>query len=143
MKKSASLVAGAFLLIAAGLSGCPVYDDDAYGCGHDSDCAPGYRCDEEAGTCYDEPESESCRRPTDCGINETCSRSATCTIGDCHFDSVGCVQGYSCLRVDGRWACVDEDDLGQGGAPAGGAPPATGGSPSAAGQANAGAGGSN
>lgn len=136
MKKSA--FPAALLVISAGLSGCPIYDQGEYGCVRDSDCASGYQCERETGSCYAEPESASCRRPSDCGVNETCGRSATCSIGDCHFNSVGCVQGYECLSVDGRWTCVDEDVLGQGGAGTGGAPMASGGQPSAAGGAGEG-----
>ena len=140
MKKSA--LPAALLLIAASLSGCPIYDHDERGCYRDSDCAAGYSCDTETGSCLSEPESAACRRPSDCETNETCSRSATCMIGDCHFESVGCVRGYVCASVDDRWACVDEDDLGQGGAasvPGGtggataGAPPADGGTGNASG----------
>ena len=132
MKKSAIPVA--LLLIAAGLSGCPIYDHDEAGCYRDSDCESGYLCDVDTGSCYAEVVGAACRRPSDCENNETCSRSATCMVGDCHFAGVGCVQGYSCADVDGRWGCVD-DDLAQGGAPSQGAAgaPADGGEPSAAG----------
>jgi hypothetical protein len=127
MKKSA--FPAALALIAAGLSGCPIYDDDGRGCFDDLDCAAGYSCDVATGSCLTEPETKACRRPLDCGTNETCSRSATCKVGDCHFESVGCVQGYECQSVDGRWSCVDQDDVGQGGAGAGGAPASTAGAP--------------
>jgi hypothetical protein len=119
MKKSA--LPAALLLFAASLSGCPIYDHDQRGCYRDSDCAAGYSCDTESGSCASEPESAACRRPSDCETNETCSRSATCMVGDCHFESVGCVRGYVCASVDDRWACVDEDALGQGGAASGAA----------------------
>lgn len=143
MKKSAIPVTGAgaaLLLIAIGLSGCPIYDDDDYGCSDDLECASGYSCDVDSGRCYAEAEGKACRRPLDCGTNETCSRSATCKVGDCHFDSVGCVQGYECQSVDGQWMCVDEDNVGQGGAPAtsAGAPATNGGAPGESGGAPAG-----
>jgi hypothetical protein len=128
MKKSA--LPAALLLIAAGLSGCPIYDDDDSGCRADRECTSGYRCDRDTGECYLEDDGTACRKPSDCGTNETCSRSGICTTGDCHFSTVGCVRGYTCSSLSGRWDCVD-DSQASGGSPstAGGAPP------SAAGQA--------
>lgn len=111
-KKSA--FPAALLLIAAALSGCPLYDDDL-GCEVDSDCASGYLCDDDSGECFVE-DSDACRRPSDCGANETCSRFGTCTTGDCHYESVGCVRGYTCSSDSGRWECVDRDATSDGGA---------------------------
>ena len=129
MKKSA--FPAALLLIAAGLSGCPIYDDDDSGCYRDSDCASGYLCDHDTRDCYPEDDDgTACRKPSDCGENETCSKSGTCTTGDCHFSSVGCVRGYTCSGTSGRWECVDDSQS------VGGATSSDGGAPtSAAGQA--------
>jgi hypothetical protein len=113
MKKSV-FPAALLLSLGAGLSGCPIYDHDDAGCYVDSDCAPGYSCDDASGACFRE-EDAACRRPSDCGANETCSRSGTCETGDCHFDSVGCIRGYVCSSESGRWECVDEDATGAGG----------------------------
>jgi hypothetical protein len=121
-KKSA--FPAALLLIAVGLSGCPLYDDDDSGCIVDSECSPGYVCDGASGDCYAD-ESEACRRPSDCAANETCSRFGTCETGDCHYDSVGCVRGYVCSPDSGRWECVERDAPGSGGA--GGNPSSTNG----------------
>jgi hypothetical protein len=133
----------ALLLIGAGLSGCPIYDHDDTGCYYDSDCAPGYSCDDASGSCYRE-ESDACRRPSDCGANETCNRSGTCVTGDCHFDSVGCVRGYECSSDSGRWECVDQSDggSGSGGNASEAGAPATAGAAGDASGANGGASGS-
>lgn len=113
MKKSA--LPALLLLIGAGLTGCPLYDHEDSGCYVNSDCAPGFSCDERDGTCY-ENTNDACRKPSDCGTNETCSRLGTCTPGDCHYRSVGCVRGYVCSSESGRWQCVAASD-GSGGAP--------------------------
>jgi hypothetical protein len=129
MKKSA--LPAALLLMATGLSGCPIYDDHDSGCYRDSDCASGYQCDRDTGDCYPEDDGgTACRKPSDCGTNETCSRSGTCMTGDCHFSTVGCVRGYTCSSTSGRWECVDDSPS------AGGSTSSDGGAPtSAAGQA--------
>lgn len=131
----------AVLAIGVGLQGCPIYDQDDAGCYYDSDCAPGYSCD-DSGSCY-QPESDACRRPTDCGANETCSRSGTCVVGDCHFESVGCIRGYECSSASGRWECVEPEDEATGGSGSGGSSsdagaPSTAGAPSSAGAPGAG-----
>lgn len=159
MKKSA--FPAALLLIAAGLSGCPIYDRSSSGCFDDWDCAPGYACNDRSGSCEAERAGSDCAEPDDCGPNETCSRFGTCTIGDCNYTSVGCVAGFACSIEDGRWLCVPEaaaqggSDGGagastdggagatSGGAPGGGAPSTSpGGSPGDAGASTAGAAGS-
>jgi hypothetical protein len=118
MKKSA--FPAALLLIGVGLSGCPVYDDDG-GCYDDFDCEYGYLCDDDTGACYaehdDGGDGEACRKPSDCGPNETCSRFGTCSSGDCHYSTVGCVQGYICTVDEGRYACTPRSTNGsEGGA---------------------------
>jgi hypothetical protein len=135
MKKSA--IPAALLLTLVGLSGCPIYDHDDSGCYDHADCAPGYWCDSDTGSCFTE-DRVGCNEPSDCGENETCGRNATCTIGDCHFDSVGCLEGYVCSSDSGRWLCVREDagagggGAGSaGGAPSGGGAPVNGGAPTA------------
>ncbi|HYP90058.1 MAG TPA: hypothetical protein VEQ59_17935 [Polyangiaceae bacterium] len=129
MKKSA--ISAALLLIGLTMSGCPVYDDDAVGCYDDFDCPGGYQCDVHTGDCYQGTDSSrGCNEPSDCGTNETCSRSGSCVVGDCHFASVGCVRGFECSSESGRWECVEEGS----GAANGGAPSTTptdnGGAPS-------------
>lgn len=111
MKKSA--VPAALLLLAIGSSGCPVYDSRDNGCYDDWDCRDGYVCDIHSGACVvdDGPvppdtSTHTCNEPTDCGTNETCSRAGTCKVGDCHFESIGCVRGYECSKASGRWQCV-------------------------------------
>lgn len=121
------------LVIACGLSGCPLYDDDS-GCHVDADCAAGYLCDDRSGDCYAD-ESDACRRPSDCGANETCSRFGTCTPGDCLYESVGCVRGYTCSSDSGRWECVEQEPAGGG---ASGGPNAAGGQAGEATSAGAG-----
>jgi hypothetical protein len=128
MKKC--VLPAALALTFAGLSGCPIYDDDDTGCVDDLDCAAGELCDDASRTCYDEDETIACDRPSDCGVNETCDRTGTCTIGDCHFPSVGCVQGFVCSSSSGRWEC-ESDDGGQGGS--GGMPAMSGGAAGEAG----------
>jgi hypothetical protein len=131
-KKSAFLAVS--LLIAGTLPGCPLYDDDS-GCHVHSDCSAGYLCDDQSGDCYAD-ESDACRRPSDCGANETCSRFGTCTPGDCLYESVGCVRGYTCSSDSGHWECVARDAAGSGGAAAG--PDAMGGQAGEATSAGAG-----
>ena len=127
------------LALAGIVPGCPIYDQDA-GCFDDLDCAPGYLCDGVTGICYAEGQGALCNRPSDCDTdnNETCDRTGTCAIGDCHFPSVGCVQGYVCSSESGRWQCVSED-AGQGGGDAGGAASVSGGAPGAGGAPGGGA----
>jgi hypothetical protein len=103
------------LLVATGLAGCPVYDHEDDGCYTDSECAAGYLCDARQGLCY-APDSGSCTKPADCGPNETCGRLGICSPGNCRFDSVGCVEGYTCSVLDDRWQCIRGYDDGAGGA---------------------------
>jgi len=111
----------ALLLFGVGLSGCPVYDSDDVGCYSDRDCANGYVCD-DVGSCVAtiSNSSPTCTSPDDCGTNETCGRSGTCVTGDCHFSSVGCVNGYECSSASGRWECLEQGPGSSGGAPSGG-----------------------
>jgi hypothetical protein len=133
MKKSA--FPAALLLTLTGLSGCPIYEQDDAGCYDDLDCAYGYLCDGATGVCYAPQESGvGCDRPSDCGINETCSRTGSCAIGDCHFPSVGCVRGYVCSAEEDGWMCVSEAE-GQGGADSSGGAPGSGGAPASGGTA--------
>jgi len=116
MKKSA--FPAALLLVGVVLSGCPIYESDDAGCWSDADCATGYSCDGHSGSCVAEeapPAAAACRRPSDCGTNETCSRFGTCSAGDCHYASVGCVRGYECSPDSGRWECVPAGSHGEGG----------------------------
>lgn len=136
MKKSVILAAP--LLIGVALSGCPVYDGDA-GCYDDYDCEYGYQCDARSGVCYiadDEDDEVTCRKPSDCGPNETCSRFGTCSSGDCHYSTIGCVKGYVCTLEETRYACVEGAASGG----AGGADAGAGGQGDAGGQAGASAG---
>jgi len=99
----------ALVLLALASSGCPIYDSND-GCRDNLDCGDGFVCDASTGTCVDASSgpatsSGACVQPQDCGSNETCSRSGTCIVGDCHYKSVGCVRGYSCsLETDNNSA---------------------------------------
>jgi hypothetical protein len=136
------VVTALFLCAAAALSGCPIYDHEEAGCYRDSDCAIGYACDVNSGECF-QPTSPSggngCSQPTDCGVNETCSKAALCVSGDCSFS--GCVSGYTCDSSSGKWECTSltggtPGASGEGGAA--GAPEAgAGGDSAVAGQAGA------
>ena len=142
MKKSA--FPAALLLLGVVLSGCPVYEGDDGSCFGDSDCAYGYACDASTHSCVSDVSStpNACRHPSDCGTNETCSRSGTCVSGDCHFSSTGCVHGYACSGDSGRWECVASGSAAAGGAPNAGASPGGDSSTSDGGtQSTAGAGG--
>jgi hypothetical protein len=119
--------------VGLALPGCPIYDDSD-GCFDTSDCAYGYVCDEYSGDCVAERDL-SCRRPSDCGVNETCDRFGTCSSGDCSFASVGCVAGYECSNEQGIWECVREGQS-SGGQGSGGSDGSVGGEANAAGAAS-------
>jgi len=133
MKKPA-LPAAILLLgfVGLGLPGCPIYDHEESGCYETSDCQYGYVCDQYDGSCILEDVS-SCRSPNDCGVNETCDRFGTCSVGDCSFASVGCVSGYECKLQRGRWECVTER-AGSGGSPGAEADASSGGTASPSGE---------
>ena len=105
MKKSA--LPAALLLLGVTLSGCPIYDGND-GCYIDDDCGGGDVCNVDTGACVPRATDSGCERPSDCGTNETCSRSGICMTGDCHFSSIGCVHGYACSSDSGVWECVAE-----------------------------------
>lgn len=96
------------------LPGCPIFASDNV-CYYDGDCAPGYACQANEGRCVAETPiaPDPCATPGDCRPGETCSAKATCVPGDCTFS--GCVDGWQCDVVDGRFTCVS-DDLSRGGA---------------------------
>jgi hypothetical protein len=111
MKKSA--FPAALVLLAVASSGCPIYDSRDDTCYDDWDCRDGYACDAINGDCVpvSQPntssnQGRSCTEPADCGTNETCSRAGICKVGDCHFESIGCLRGYACSSTSGRWQCV-------------------------------------
>jgi len=143
MKKS--VLPLALLLLGVTLSGCPIYDSTDSGCYRDVDCPYGDLCDSVTGSCYSARRntSISCSAPTDCGTNETCSQSGTCIASDCHFASVGCVDGYDCVIDKGRWKCLKTGEgTSAGGAAAGSAGESDAGAPaSRAGAPNISAGG--
>lgn len=99
-----ALVTAVFLGAVAALGGCPIYSHEDDGCYRNSDCAPGYSCDDRTGACYAPGGPDSCVRPSDCGVNQTCNRSGVCVSGDCSFH--GCVAGYTCDSSSGIWECV-------------------------------------
>ena len=115
------VITALFLCAVATLAGCPIYDHEDAGCYRSSDCAPGYSCDDRTGDCVLPSGDNTCRAPDDCGVNETCSRSAQCVAGDCSFS--GCVSGYRCSSSTGVWACVASTGgaAGEGGAAGSGA----------------------
>lgn len=131
MKKSP--FPAALLLLGIVVAGCPVYDSDDDDCFYDSECPYGSVCDGQTNRCVAEPTEAAvaCHRPSDCGANETCNRVGTCSTGDCHFSSVGCVRGYECSADSGRWQCVKSgssvNDGGTGGASSAGASSVDGG----------------
>ena len=99
-----ALVTAVFLGAVAALGGCPIYNHEDGGCYRDSDCAPGYSCDDRTGDCYAPQVEGSCVRPSDCDANQTCNLSGECGSGDCTFH--GCVAGYTCDSSSGVWECV-------------------------------------
>src|SRR5690606_25936400 len=98
-------------LLFAGLCmpGCDY--EDTKPCALDSDCAPGFVCDEEA--CR-KSFVRKCTKPRDCSFNETCGKNGTCQVGDCTWEDIGCVEGYACAAREGVWQCVAAAN-GQGG----------------------------
>ena len=133
------MVTALLLCAVAALSGCPIYDESA-GCYRNSDCATGYLCDVGPGECYQptSPTDGSCSKPSDCGVNETCSKAGECVSGDCTFS--GCVSGYVCDSSSGKWECTSGSTgtagaSGDGGAAGAAGAPAAGGDSAAAGQA--------
>ncbi|MEZ4220150.1 MAG: hypothetical protein R3B13_04410 [Polyangiaceae bacterium] len=112
------------------LVGCPIYPEEPYGCTSSADCGSDRACDLTTGTCYvpkggsgGSSSSTTCKAPSDCGVNETCSKSGECRIGDCSFH--GCVSGYHCDIADGTYSCVADPGSGgsggQGGSDSGSA----------------------
>ena len=117
-------LAGVLMLVASVLvPGCPVFSSDS-ACWDDSDCAPGFVCRSGDGHCAPDPvpDRAACSSPDECALGETCASNATCVPGDCTFS--GCVGGWKCDVLEGRWTCVaDAQAEGgtAGGAGAGGA----------------------
>jgi len=111
-----SLARSSLALALTGLvfSGCPGYGETE-SCVRDSQCAPGYVCDVDAGSCVENP-VELCAAPIDCADNETCSRDGSCEVGDCSWPDIGCVEGFICSAADGLWECVVDDGSNAGGA---------------------------
>lgn len=107
------LLLAALLGTSSMLPGCPIYADDD-DCRNDSQCAPGYACDESTGDCRSTARTQ-CDQPSDCDGNQTCGRAGRCRAGDCTFEEIGCVSGYVCAAPDGVWRCVTESG-GAGGA---------------------------
>jgi hypothetical protein len=122
-----AVLSAVFLAAAAGLGGCPIYSHQDDGCWRDKDCQNGYLCDDSTGDCYS-PSSGSgrCARPSDCGVNQTCSSAGLCVSGDCSFS--GCVSGYRCDASTRIWQCISSDtpNGGAGGRSSGGAAQAAG-----------------
>jgi hypothetical protein len=100
-----AVLSAVFLAAVAALGGCPIYSHEDDGCWRDKDCEYGYLCDGSSGVCY-RPGSDSgrCARPSDCGVNQTCSSASLCVSGDCSFS--GCVSGYRCDVSTGSWQCI-------------------------------------
>lgn len=104
--------AGALVLVASVLlPGCPVFSSDS-ACWDDSDCAPGFACRSSDGHCAPAhvPDRAACSSPDDCALGETCASNATCIPGDCTFS--GCVGGWKCDVLEGRWSCVADEVAG-------------------------------
>ena len=110
-----AVLSAVFLAGVVALGGCPIYSHEDDGCWRDTDCANGYVCDDSSGVCYlPNAGSGRCVRPSDCGVNQTCSSAGLCVSGDCSFS--GCVSGYRCDGSSGIWQCVSST----GGSPNGG-----------------------
>ena len=111
-----AVLSAVVLATVAALGGCPIYSHRDDGCWRDKDCENGYLCDDNSGDCY-LPGSGSghCARPSDCGVNQTCSSAGLCVSGDCSFS--GCVSGYRCDAATGTWQCISSTS----GTPNGGA----------------------
>ena len=110
------VLSGAALLTAFVLPGCPVYPEER-GCFSHEDCPSGYAChaagycvlmDGHAGT----GSTPLCDEPRDCRVNETCGRDRRCHVGDCTFQSIGCVSGFECRAVDRVWSCISSGGTG-------------------------------
>jgi hypothetical protein len=111
------VVTALILCAVATLSGCPIYDHEDAGCYHSSDCEPGYVCDDRSGDCYlPSSNTNSCSRPQDCAVDETCTSAGQCITGDCSFPGSGCVSGYTCDSSSGIWSCVPSGSIGSAGA---------------------------
>ena len=101
-----AVVTAVFLCAVAALSGCPIYSHEDEGCFRNSDCAPGYACDDNSGQCLLQGNGNFCSRPEDCGSTQTCGSLGQCASGDCSFN--GCVSGYRCDSSSGTWMCVSK-----------------------------------
>lgn len=103
-----AVLSAVFLAAVAGVGGCPIYSHADDGCWRDRDCENGYLCDDSRGDCY-LPSSGSgrCARPSDCGVNETCTSAGRCVSGDCSFSD--CVSGYRCDASTGIWQCISNE----------------------------------
>lgn len=119
-----------FLVLAAAFTaGCPVYDHENAGCFVDQDCATGYFCDTNTGTCYAPVyQQPTCIRPADCLSSQTCTVSGVCADGDCSFHGSQCVAGYVCAHSTGVWACELGGASGAGGSSGSAGQSGTGGS---------------
>ncbi len=134
MKRAVLL--GTAMLTGLLLQGCPIFPEEPYGCDSSAECGDGFRCDILTGTCeaipYPIPGSGGssgirfCSMPSDCGYSETCTRAGVCLVGDCTATGYGCVEGYVCDAVAGRWACVPTTLGSGGGTGTGGSPPSGG-----------------
>lgn len=143
----------AALFGAVSIPGCDY--DDTKPCDGDAECAPGFFCD--AGECRRSFVRE-CTEPADCASNETCAEEGICRVGDCTWEDIGCVEGYTCAASQGAWQCVPEEGaggaggagssaggaggIGDAGAPSMGGAGGDAGAPSAGADGDAGGGGS-
>ncbi|HVY49263.1 MAG TPA: hypothetical protein VHB21_25405 [Minicystis sp.] len=80
-------------LLAAGLYGCPIFDDGGP-----------YHCD--GSNCGSGGSAGMCTTPSDCGVNETCGKDGQCHSGDCTF--WGCPSDYTCVVHDSGRAFCDQ-----------------------------------
>src|SRR5258708_19923885 len=110
-----AVVTAVFLCAVAALGGCPIYNHEDQGCYRDRDCAPDYLCDMRSGLCYVPGAGNSCLRPTDCVMNQTCGRTGQCLSGDCTFN--GCVAGYQCDSSTGKCERLPNSTATEGPAP--------------------------
>jgi hypothetical protein len=101
MRAAATVI---FFVALGVLGSCSSNDDE--GCYGDSDCAPGFVCDDSSGECRASSNggNHPCTLPTDCAQSYACGEQGRCLPGDCYFN--GCVSGFECQSSTGTWECL-------------------------------------
>jgi cysteine-rich repeat protein len=83
------------------------YCEEAGFCGDDSECPPGFLCDESRNSCDPDGTSGSCdaSNPSSCGPGAICTPSGTCEPIGCAGDDANCAAG--CYCDDTSQNCVE------------------------------------